>query len=178
MLKHSLKLAGLCLSFGLIGAAICAPFMQNKEMISITRPYEKTEYTYINDTSVPLSDAASTSFDLEIAKAINEEREKIDLESYDYDRSLGEAAYTRAEECETLFSHTRPDGSDWYTVNKNICFGENLAFGYNTAEEVVDAWLNSQAHRELIYDSEFTTCGIGHHEGSDGTIYIACEFGY
>ena len=121
MLRRSLKLAGLGLSFGLIGAAICAPFIHGSDMTSISRPYEKTEYTYIKDNSVPLSDSAtSTSFDLEIAKAINEEREKIDLKSYDYDRSLGEAAYTRAEECEQLFSHTRPDGSDWFTVNKNI----------------------------------------------------------
>lgn len=178
MLKQIIKIVGLGLSIILFGAAVAAPFMQNKEMTSISRPYEKIEYTYINDLSVPLSGETSTAFDLEIAKAINKEREKIDLESYDYDRSLGEAAYTRAEECEELFSHTRPDGSDWFTVNKNICFGENLAYGYNDPQEVVDAWLDSPTHRELVYDKDFLTCGIGHYEGADGTTYIACEFGY
>ena len=178
MLKRILKLSGLGISICLLGAAVLAPFMQDKDMTSISRPYEKTEYTYIDNLSVPLSGETSTAFDIEIAKAINAEREKINLESYDYNRSLGEAAYTRAEECETLFSHTRPDGSDWFTVNKNICFGENLAFGYDEPQEVVDAWLDSPTHKELVYDKDFKSCGIGHFEGADGTTYIACEFGY
>lgn len=178
MMKRLLKYAGLGLSFGLLGSALCSPFITNKEMTSITRPYEKTEYTYIGEPAVPLSDTSFSSLDVEIVNTINEEREEVNLKPYEYDGSLGRAALVRAEECEQLFSHTRPDGSKWYTVNQNVCFGENLAFGYDNAEDVVDAWLNSPAHRELIYDSEFETCGIGHHEGVDGTTYIACEFGY
>ena len=179
MLKRILKLSGLGISACLFGAALVAPFMQSKDMTSISRPYEKTEYTYIGDDFIPLSnDVSFSSLDLQVVNTINKERQEIDFEPYSFSRPLGEAAYIRAEECETLFSHTRPDGSKWYTVNRNICFGENLAYGYDTAEEVVDAWLDSPTHRDLIYDEEFLTCGIGHYEGSDGTTYIACEFGY
>ena len=179
MLKRILKLSGLGISITLLGASLLAPFIQSKEMISISRPYEKSEYTYIGDDFIPLSnDITFSSLDLQIVNIINEERMEADLDPYRFNRPLGEAAYIRAEECEQQFSHTRPDGSKWYTVNKNICFGENLAYGYDNAEDVVDAWLNSPTHRELIYDEEYETCGIGHHEGADGTTYIACEFGY
>lgn len=179
MLKRTMKIAGLFISLGLMVSAVCAPFIQSTDMTSISRPYEKTEYTYITDNEIPLSDNISfSSLDLEVVNAINEVREDADLDPYGFDRSLGEAAYVRAEECEQSFSHTRPDGSKWYTVNSNVCFGENLAYGYDTAEEVVDAWLDSPTHRDLIYDEEFETCGIGHHKGNDGTTYIACEFGY
>lgn len=179
MLRQTLKYAGLVISFGLVGAAICSPFIQGKDMTSISRPYEKSEYTYIGDGEIPLSnDISFSSLDLQVVNVINEEREEMNLDPYMFDRDLGKAAYVRAEECEQLFSHTRPNGQKWYTVNQNICFGENLAYGYNTAEDVVDAWLDSPTHRDLLYDKEFETCGIGHYEGVDGTTYIACEFGY
>ena len=179
MLKRMLKISGLGISIVLFGAAICAPFIQSKDMTSISRPYEKTEYTYIVDPAVPLSENISfSSLDMQVVNVINEERASIGLHSYDFDENLGAAAYVRAEECEQSFSHTRPNGTKWYTVNKNICFGENLAFGYNNAEDVVQAWLDSPTHRDLIYDKDYETCGIGHHEGADGTMYIACEFGY
>ena len=179
MLKRLLKISGLGICLVLFGMSIYPLFSHNKEMTSTSRPYEKSEYTYIVDNQTPLGDEISfSSLDLEIVNVINDERGKVNLEPYGIDQALGEAAYIRAEECEQVFSHTRPDGSGWYTVNQNVCFGENLAFGYDNAEEVVEAWLDSPTHRDLIYDSEYETCGIGHHVGFDGTTYIACEFGY
>ena len=52
-MKKLLKIAGIGLSVGLIGASFCAPFIADTDMTSITRPYEKTEYTYIGEPSVP-----------------------------------------------------------------------------------------------------------------------------
>jgi len=179
MLKRILKLSGLGLSIALLGAALFAPFMQSKDMTSISRPYEPGDYIYVGDPPVPLSGYVDfSSLDLEVVDVINEVREEEGLDSYEFDEALGQAAYIRAEECNTSFSHTRPNGKKWYTVNQSICYGENLAYGYDTAEEVVDAWLDSPTHRDLIYDEEFLSCGIGHYKGSDGTTYIACEFGY
>ena len=179
MLKRTLKILGVSISAGLLGLSLIIPFFHSHDMTSISRPYEQTEYTYIGDTYPPLSGNVSfSSLDLEVVNVINEEREAVDLDPYEFDNGLGEAAYVRAEECEQSFSHTRPNGKKWYTVNQNICFGENLAYGYDTADEVVDAWLDSPTHRDLIYDEEFLSCGIGHYKGSNGITYIACEFGY
>lgn len=38
--------------------------------------------------------------------------------------------------------------------------GENVAFGYNTAEAVVNAWLNSPSHRDNI-EGNYTHTGFG-----------------
>ena len=38
--------------------------------------------------------------------------------------------------------------------------GENVAYGYNTAEAVVNAWLNSPSHRDNI-EGNFTHAGFG-----------------
>ena len=151
---------------------------QQKEMTSVTRPYVDNGYTFIEMTPLPAgSEGYPNSLDIKTVNCMNVVREEQGLEPLDFDPNLGYAAQTRAEECADKFSHTRPDGRDWYTVNQSICYGENLAYGYDKAEDVVDAWLASPAHRDLLLDDEFVTCGIGSYE-EDNVTYIACEFGY
>ena len=41
-----------------------------------------------------------------------------------------------------------------------ITVGENVAYGYNSAEDVVTAWLNSTSHRNII-EGNFTHSGFG-----------------
>lgn len=80
-------------------------------------------------------------------------------------------------ESSNLFSHTRPDGSDWYTVDENIMKGENFAFGFSSAERVVDAWMNSESHRANMLDEDFKTIGIAVYD-AQGINYFALEFGF
>jgi uncharacterized protein YkwD len=40
-------------------------------------------------------------------------------------------------------------------------FGENLAYGYPTAHEVVGAWLNSPGHRANLLNPNFRDLGVG-----------------
>jgi uncharacterized protein YkwD len=40
--------------------------------------------------------------------------------------------------------------------------GENVASGYATAAEVMDAWMSSAGHRENIEDCAFTAIGVGY----------------
>ena len=76
------------------------------------------------------------------------------------------------------FSHTRPNGSSWYTVNSKIMGGENLAYGYYDANSAVNAWMDSPTHRENILWPEFTKVAISVYAADDGTYYWAQEFGY
>lgn len=46
-------------------------------------------------------------------------------------------------------------GYDWSS------FGENVAEGYITEEDVIDAWLNSEGHCRNIMDPEFMEMGVG-----------------
>lgn len=157
---------------------ICFPFVSDTNTSSISRPYDQSG-TIIISEEVPLSGEISfSSLDIQVVNILNTYRENAGLGALVFTESLGSAASVRAEECSQLFSHTRPNGEDWYTVNSSICYGENLAKGYSTAEEAVSAWLNSPTHKELIYDISYVSCGIGHYTTSNGTVYIACEFGY
>ena len=109
--------------------------------------------------------------------AINAERAKVGLSALSRTSELAAAATVRAQEQEKLFSHTRPDGSDWWTVDSRVCYGENLARDYTTAETVVAAWMASPTHKEVMLD-DYKTCGIGVYVTASGTTYIAAEFGY
>lgn len=152
---------------------------KNPTLEAARRPYQEYDYVIIVDPPVPLGKYPENYIlSADIVDNINKEREEIGLNDLIYSNGLTSAGQVRAQECEDLFSHTRPDGSDWYTVNETIMFGENLSMGYDTADDVVQAWMDSQTHRELIYDEEFQTCGVGIYKGKDNIMYIAGEFGY
>lgn len=137
---------------------------------------------YIDDNAIALAGEATSS---ETAKAaqdaladVNAEREKNGLNDLTWNTGLEQAAQVRAQECLTDFSHTRPDGSDWWTVNSDIMYGENLAYNYSDAKAVVDAWMASPGHRANILNGEYLTVGMAAHPDSNGDWYWAQEFGY
>lgn len=81
---------------------------------------------------------------------INDARAANGLPPLSWSGGLADAAYVRAGEAVDCFSHTRPDGSDWWTVNPSIMYGENLAQGQTNAQWVFNDWMNSPTHRENI----------------------------
>lgn len=116
-----------------------------------------------------------------IAKAAldgcNAHRTNAGLPALTWSDGLESCAMVRAQEIVTTWSHVRPNGSDWYTVNSTLMYGENLAKGYVSAGEAVNAWMNSPTHRENIMFGGFRTCGIAIYEVG-GMWYWAEEFGY
>ena len=102
---------------------------------------------------------------------------------------LTEAARTRAVESAVNFSHTRPNGRDYYTVGgtpgKNYqdspVYGENLAYGFNNAGETLDAWIHSPSHQANLVRDAFITIGVAvlWVKQSDGSYlaYVGQEFG-
>ena len=117
--------------------------------------------------------AAKAAFDL-----VNAKRQEAGLGALTWNSGLEQASAVRAVEASQSFSHTRPDGSDWWTVNSNLMYGENLAKGYATANEAVTAWMNSPTHKANIMDTEFTSGAIAIHIGSNGQWFWAQEFGF
>lgn len=138
---------------------------------------------YIEPEMVSLADSLSGSADsLAAAKSafdiVNSKRQEAGLSALTWNSGLEQAASVRAVEASQSFSHTRPDGTDWWTVNSNLMFGENLAKGYSSADSAVTAWLNSPTHKANIMDGGFTSAAITIHVNSDGQWYWAQEFGY
>ena len=91
---------------------------------------------------------------------VNKERSAAGLSALDVNQGLEQCAEVRAVECATSYSHTRPDGSDWWTVNSDLMYGENLASNYTSAQAVVNAWMASPAHKVNIMNSGYSTIGL------------------
>lgn len=81
------------------------------------------------------------------------------------------------------FDHHAPDDSEprdrvRRTGYRWTLVGENIAFGPQTAEEVVAGWLASSGHCANIMDPRFRDIGVGMARGQKrGHIYWVQEFG-
>ena len=107
---------------------------------------------------------AEENFAVEVLNLVNAERAKVGVAPLRLADDLQEAAAIRASEIIQNFSHTRPDGSDCFTVMQyrgRTC-GENIAAGHATAEETVEQWMDSEYHRENILNPEFSELGVGY----------------
>ena len=108
---------------------------------------------------------------------VNEARTAIGLPELLWNAELAKAADIRAKEIEQAFSHVRPDGSEWWTVNDEIIYGENIARGYPSADSVMEAWMESSEHKDNILYASFQTIGVALYE-NNGRWYWVQEFGY
>jgi len=61
-----------------------------------------------------------------------------------------------------------------YASAKNV--GENIAYGYNSAQGVVNSWVNSDGHREIIENKNYTHFGISTKKNSEGRYYFTNIF--
>lgn len=111
-----------------------------------------------------------------VLSLINKERKKKGLSSLKWNNTLESAAKTRAAEASLKWAHTRPDGSDWYTVC-NDTYGENLAKNFSSSKDVVKAWMKSASHKDNILYSKFKTVGVSLVK-INNVYYWAQEFGY
>lgn len=138
---------------------------------------------YIEPDMVGLANALSGTADSQAAAkaafdVVNAKRQEAGLSTLTWNSGLEQASAVRAVEASQSFSHTRPDGSDWWTVNSNLMYGENLAKGYATADTAVSAWMASPTHKANIMDAEFVSGAIAIHVDSNGNWFWAQEFGY
>ena len=153
------------------------------DMAAVRGIDEDTDTIYIDDEAIALADSA-TSSETALAAAnaafnlVNQKRAAAGLSTLAWSDKLSAAALVRAQELVSLFSHDRPNGTAWYTVDSTVMFGENLAKLYYTGDAVVDAWMASPTHAANIMDGGFKTVGIAVYQAENGNWYWAQEFGY
>ena len=83
------------------------------------------------------------------------------------------------------FAHTSPEGvTPWFWIKKSqysySTAGENLAIGFFTAKETVQAWLNSPSHRANIMNPKYQDIGVavkGVQIGNQKGILVVQMFG-
>lgn len=150
------------------------------------RPSTPEEAPPTVDTDTPEEPDASDdtvsygSYAEAVLTLVNRYRAENGLSALTLDKSLCKAAETRAREIVSTFSHTRPNGASCFTVlsESGISYGsagENIAYGQDSATEVMSAWMNSSGHRANILGSSFAKLGVGVYQ-SGGTLYWAQLF--
>ncbi len=122
-------------------------------------------------------EAHNSEYEMAVIEELNNVRTEYLLDSLVIDESLNCAAEVRAEEISVCWSHTRPDGLPWYSVNPDIMYGENLAHNYLEPTMVVDGWMHSPSHREIMLSKNYKTIGIKVFY-KNNVPYVAAEFGY
>jgi uncharacterized protein YkwD len=58
-----------------------------------------------------------------------------------------------------------------------MMYGENIAMGQTSNEEVMNDWMHSVGHRRNILNGNFQLVGIGIAKNSAGEIYWVVDFG-
>ena len=108
----------------------------------------------------------------EVLKLVNQERAAENKAPLTGLAKLQEAADIRARELIKVFDHTRPDGTDCFTVLDQVgltnlgATAENIASGQRSPASVMNTWMNSTGHRGNILDESglgFAHIGVGEY---------------
>ncbi len=122
----------------------------------------------LNAGPAPALRNQSQEFIQRVVDLTNQERARQGLAPLTLDAALCSSAQAHSEDMAThnFFDHTGSDGSD---VGQRIAragygalyaYGENIAAGQTSPEEVVDAWMNSESHRSNIVSPYYHDIGV------------------
>lgn len=119
----------------------------------------------------------------EAIELTNDERTQQGCKPLRPNERLHTAARSHSEDmaARDYFSHTSPDGDSpgdrAAAAGYDAWAGENIAMGYESAEDVVEGWMNSEGHRKNILNCDFRTIGVGLADSARGK-YWTQSFGY
>ncbi len=148
------------------------------EIIGANPQIKNPDLIYPNDKiTVPLPDETLKNVEQEVVNLVNAERKKQNLAPLAIDWQVSRVAQYKSEDMgnNNYFSHNSPTYGSPFDMLKSFKIsysyaGENIAKGQKTPQDVVNAWMNSQGHRENILNSKFTKIGIGYYI-KNGTVY-------
>ena len=117
----------------------------------------------------------------------NVKRAEAGLSPLQLNTELSNAASGKAQDMmvKNYWAHISPDGvTPWSFIKgagyEYVYAGENLARGFITAEDVVNAWMASPGHRENILSKNYDDIGFAITTGAlsgDDTVLVVQEFG-
>ncbi len=121
-----------------------------------------------------------SSIELEILDLVNAHRQSLGLQTLktlDIVSSVAEGHTNYMIQTGQISHDNFPKRSETLIKNANAkAVGENVAYGYGSAESVVNGWLNSEGHREVIESTKYTHFGISTECNSEGRNYFTHMF--
>jgi len=157
----------------LVTRAQLAAFIERSMQFAERTKTKAVSYDQINKKYLGV-----TSVVYDTIPMINEIRQAAGVGKLKEDSALTKIAQLKAKDMaqNNYFDHTSPSyGLPWemaidlgYPTNQ---VGENLASGYITANETVNAWMESKGHKNNLLLESYTVIGVGYMEDSDGFPY-------
>ena len=110
-----------------------------------------------------------TTMEDEVTSLINKERSKAGCGTVKIDERMRTAGRAHSADMakNNYFSHTGRDGSSFVDrlgragYPKEGAAGENIAYGYGSAQAVVNGWMNSPDHKRNILNCSAKSTGVG-----------------
>ncbi len=133
------------------------------------------------DWGTPRDDLANQTIAL-----VNAHRASLGLAQLAVSPTLAASAYWKARHMAEYdyMAHNDPAppvgrlaGDRMQTCGYNAGWGENIAAGYPTAQQVFQGWLDSPGHRSNIENPMWRAIGAGAAAADDGFLYWANTFG-
>ena len=140
-----------------------------------------TLFSISSVTSAQNTKHTNADLPTEVLKLINEHRSSMGLGSLKMSTTISQAAEKHSHNMATKkipFGHDGFDGrmKGLRDQLKNVTgWAENVAYGPQTAPEVVDMWLHSPGHKKNI-EGDYNITGIGIVKGVDGQPYYTQIF--
>ncbi|WP_330234648.1 CAP domain-containing protein [Streptomyces sp. NBC_00566] len=118
--------------------------------------------------STPQPAATASGAVARVVELVNAERAKVGCSPVQLNSTLSKAAQDHSADmaAHNTMSHTGSDGSDpgsriTAAGYQWSAYGENVAYGYSTPEQVMAGWMDSPGHRENILNCSFKEIGVG-----------------
>lgn len=127
------------------------------------------------------AESPDTSAQDKVVNLTNAERQQAGCGPLAFDASIAAAAQGHATDMANrdYFEHTTPEGVTFDQRIRNAGYSkpgaENIARGADTAEQVVELWMNSPGHRANILNCDLNTIGVG--LDTDGFYWVQ-DFGF
>jgi uncharacterized protein YkwD len=148
------------------------PSHPTKTASTTPTPTRSTEPTPSDTPPPPPSGGGTSTQERQVLEYTNQIRQQQGCGPLRLDSALVEAAGKHASDMvrRHYMDHTNPDGQDpgdrmAAAGYRGSSWGENIAAGYDSAQKVVAAWMQSDGHRKNILNCRFTTIGIGYDPG-------------
>ncbi|MNW42442.1 Cysteine-rich secretory protein family protein [compost metagenome] len=140
----------------------------NTETVTETEPAK--EETQKNTTSQDENN--KSEFAKQVVDLVNQERAKAGLQPLKSDAALTNVAMIKAKDMynNNYFDHNSPTLGSPFDLMKSEGIqyrtaGENIAKGQRTPQEVMNAWMNSEGHRQNIMNANYTSIGVAYYNG-------------
>ncbi|HCC07060.1 MAG TPA: hypothetical protein DEP72_02680 [Clostridiales bacterium] len=127
--------------------------------------------------------ADTKALETEVVRLVNVERSKQGLILLKENWQLSRVARYKSQDMinKNYFSHTSPTYGSPFNMMESFgikfsAAGENIAYGQNSPQAVMVAWMNSPGHRANILSPAYTQIGVGLAKKSNGTCYWTQHF--